>query len=277
MALHELSTNALKHNPRGTQAISWQVLAGDEEPRLRFSKDVSPTSLQSPAQLESTESNLQSPAQLESTESNAPDFPQPETSTSGAATRPHAISPEQPTSEAFLPPVPPAPLHQTPPPAPAAEATGQEAMLPQPAELLRVKSAASIRNGPSGSAKVIGTASTGAEIEVKAREESWVQFVDPSSGNTGWIHSSSVAPSTTAATADSAATQAAEESPPADGPRPKTVKQRPKGAAQIAKKQSPNFSAPTVKGDGRSPKGICRATIRWGVPAAPKAWSARHT
>lgn len=36
MALHELSTNALKHNPRGTQAISWQVLAGDEEPRLRF-------------------------------------------------------------------------------------------------------------------------------------------------------------------------------------------------------------------------------------------------
>jgi len=150
--------------------------------------------------------------------------------------------------------VPPAPLHQTPPPAPAAEATGQEAMLPQPAELLRVKSAASIRNGPSGSAKVIGTASTGAEIEVKAREGSWVQFVDPSSGNTGWIHSSSVAPSTTAATADSAATQAAEESPPADGPRPKTVKQRPKGAAQIAKKQSPNFSAPTVKGDGRSPK-----------------------
>ena len=36
MALHELSTNALKHNPRGTQAISWRVLAGDEEPRIRF-------------------------------------------------------------------------------------------------------------------------------------------------------------------------------------------------------------------------------------------------
>jgi two-component sensor histidine kinase len=36
MALHELATNALKHNPRGTQAISWKILAGEEEPKLRF-------------------------------------------------------------------------------------------------------------------------------------------------------------------------------------------------------------------------------------------------
>lgn len=36
MALHELATNALKHNPRGTQAISWQVLASEEDPKLRF-------------------------------------------------------------------------------------------------------------------------------------------------------------------------------------------------------------------------------------------------
>lgn len=36
MALHELATNALKHNPGGTHSISWQVLTGEEEPRLRF-------------------------------------------------------------------------------------------------------------------------------------------------------------------------------------------------------------------------------------------------
>jgi two-component sensor histidine kinase len=36
MALHELATNMVKHNPRGTQAISWEVLTGEEAPRLRF-------------------------------------------------------------------------------------------------------------------------------------------------------------------------------------------------------------------------------------------------
>jgi two-component sensor histidine kinase len=36
MALHELATNALKHNPRGTQALSWRVLPGEDEPKLEF-------------------------------------------------------------------------------------------------------------------------------------------------------------------------------------------------------------------------------------------------
>jgi two-component sensor histidine kinase len=36
MAFHELATNALKHNPRGKQAISWEVLPDEAEPRLRF-------------------------------------------------------------------------------------------------------------------------------------------------------------------------------------------------------------------------------------------------
>jgi len=36
MALHELATNALKYNPGGTHSISWQVLTGEEEPRLRL-------------------------------------------------------------------------------------------------------------------------------------------------------------------------------------------------------------------------------------------------
>jgi len=59
--------------------------------------------------------------------------------------------------------------------------------------MLIVTSAATIRNGPSSAAKKIGTASAGAELQVNAREKDWVQFVDPSSGNTGWIQSSLLA------------------------------------------------------------------------------------
>jgi len=36
MALHELATNTLKHNPRGTQTISWEVFIDGAEPKLRF-------------------------------------------------------------------------------------------------------------------------------------------------------------------------------------------------------------------------------------------------
>ncbi len=63
----------------------------------------------------------------------------------------------------------------------------------RPNEMLIVTSAATIRNAPSPAAKKIGTASAGAELHVKAREKDWVQFVDPSSGNTGWIQSSLLA------------------------------------------------------------------------------------
>ena len=59
-------------------------------------------------------------------------------------------------------------------------------------KVFRVTADATIRNGPSASAKKIGTATAGAELKVRAREKDWVQFVDPSSGNTGWIHVSLV-------------------------------------------------------------------------------------
>jgi two-component sensor histidine kinase len=36
MALHELATNTLKHNPRGTQALTWEVFTDGAEPKLRF-------------------------------------------------------------------------------------------------------------------------------------------------------------------------------------------------------------------------------------------------
>jgi hypothetical protein len=64
-------------------------------------------------------------------------------------------------------------------------------------ELFMVTSAATIRNGPSGSARKIGTATAGAKLEVQGRERDWVNFVDPASGNTGWIPSSLIAPAST--------------------------------------------------------------------------------
>ena len=50
---------------------------------------------------------------------------------------------------------------------------------------LKVRSAADIRSGPSSRAVIIGTAQTGAELEVVSREAGWVRFVDPATSNTG--------------------------------------------------------------------------------------------
>ena len=126
--------------------------------------------------------------------------------------RRHAITPDQPLYES--PPLfePSSPLQKAPLAAPAssepvpstpsgAEELGtpvpsepaRDIVEVQPNEMLIVTSAATIRNGPSSAAKKVGTASAGAELHVKAREKDWVQFIDPSSGNTGWIQSSLLA------------------------------------------------------------------------------------
>ena len=126
--------------------------------------------------------------------------------------RRHAITPDQPLYESpplFEPSSPllkaplaaPAssePVPSTPSPAeelatPAPSEPARDVVEVRPNEMLIVTSAATIRNGPSSAAKKIGTASAGAELHVKAREKDWVQFVDPSSGNTGWIQSSLLA------------------------------------------------------------------------------------
>jgi SH3-like domain-containing protein len=59
-------------------------------------------------------------------------------------------------------------------------------------EVLQVTTTASIRTGPSRAAKLIGTAAPGTELQVQSRDGKWIQFVDPASGNSGWIHSSLV-------------------------------------------------------------------------------------
>jgi uncharacterized protein YraI len=110
--------------------------------------------------------------------------------------RRHAISPGQPTYESPTlttpesPTAPPAALPQEELASTASSEPVQEIGGDEFAEVFIVTAAASIRNGPSTSAKKIGTATTGAEIQVKQREKNWVHFVDPSSGNAGWIQAS---------------------------------------------------------------------------------------
>lgn len=48
-------------------------------------------------------------------------------------------------------------------------------------QLLKITSAVSIRNGPSASADIIGTAYAGAPVRVASRDSGWTQIVDPSS------------------------------------------------------------------------------------------------
>jgi hypothetical protein len=60
--------------------------------------------------------------------------------------------------------------------------------------LLRISSATTIRSGPSPSAEIIGIAQPGASVRAAARYSEWVLIVDPWSGETGWIHSQSLAP-----------------------------------------------------------------------------------
>jgi uncharacterized protein YraI len=113
-----------------------------------------------------------------------------------AADKPHAITVEQaPSAAPALANLPsPVPAQEQPPQTEARQAAANS--IPNQAEQLRVTSAASIRNGPSASADVIGTAFAGARVQVAARDSSWTQIVDPSSGNRGWIDSTLLAPLT---------------------------------------------------------------------------------
>ena len=72
---------------------------------------------------------------------------------------------------------------------------------PQPAAFMRVTAPASIREGPSTSAAIVGVAQPGAEAQIVARSSDWVEIIDPSSKKTGWIHESFLAPTESAARA----------------------------------------------------------------------------
>jgi len=69
-------------------------------------------------------------------------------------------------------------------------------------QLVTIISAATVRDGPSSSAKIIGRAYAGAMARVAATDSGWAQVVDPASGNKGWVEYSVLAPSTTTAATD---------------------------------------------------------------------------
>jgi SH3-like domain-containing protein len=73
-------------------------------------------------------------------------------------------------------------------PAPTAAATS----VPNEVEHVRVTEPANIRDGPSASTTLLGTAQAGATAQVVSRQEEWVQIIDPASRKTGWIQSSSL-------------------------------------------------------------------------------------
>jgi uncharacterized protein YgiM (DUF1202 family) len=77
----------------------------------------------------------------------------------------------------------------TPTPSPAASVPEQ---VPNDVEHVRVTEPANIRDGPSASTTLLGTAQAGATAQVVSRQEKWVQIIDPASRKTGWIQSSSL-------------------------------------------------------------------------------------
>ena len=123
--------------------------------------------------------------------------PQPQPKAAAAPDRKHAISPDQPASEPPLTPEATNPVQTGAPVSTVEPPKGAEiAQLPRPADQPKVtrklQSAASIRSGPTMESEIIGTAAAGAELQITAYEGDWVKFVDPRSGNTGWLHSKSI-------------------------------------------------------------------------------------
>jgi uncharacterized protein YraI len=76
---------------------------------------------------------------------------------------------------------------------PSGRANPSPATEPHPS-FVKVMSPASIREGPSTSAAIIGVAQPGAEAQVVSQSSDWVEIIDPGSKKTGWIHQSFLAP-----------------------------------------------------------------------------------
>jgi uncharacterized protein YraI len=79
---------------------------------------------------------------------------------------------------------------QATPPSPSREAP----LGPDQPAFIKVTSPATIREGPSTSAAIVGVAQPGAEAQIVSRSTDWVEIIDPASKKTGWIHQSFVAP-----------------------------------------------------------------------------------
>jgi uncharacterized protein YgiM (DUF1202 family) len=158
----------------------------------------------------------------------------------------HAITPNQPAYEAPGIMLPPAPEASQAPTSgnPLTQASAPASSDP---EVLTVVASATKRKGPSPDSRVIGTARPGAELQVKAREQGWVEFIDPESGNSGWIESYLLmAPSSTDEI--SGTPESSVEALSSTSYKPRAVKSRvkkkPSGPAQVAKQLPERPSTP---------------------------------
>jgi hypothetical protein len=158
------------------------------------------------------------------------------------ADRRHAISPTEPAYESPSLSVPPVPANEKSAPQPAPSAPAELAASTQGGDALEVIETASVRSAPSTDAEKIGTASPGAALRVKAREGDWVQFVDPASGNTGWIHASLVGPA--AASAASPESDVPVATPKHADASKMQAAQKPRATAQAEKQRNARPSLP---------------------------------
>jgi hypothetical protein len=191
----------------------------------------------------------------------------------------HATSPQEPSYEAPGLIVPPSATDDEHKPSPASPARTEQASAPPASssepEVLKVNQTATIRNGPSATAKVIGTATPGAELQVKARENGWVQFVDPTSGNTGWIESHLVAP---ASPKGETSVAASEDAPSLTTEKPRAAPASPEDESDVAetrpeKASSATRQKPVTKKVGKKPSELSEvAKQRPSRPSPP----ARH-
>jgi hypothetical protein len=119
--------------------------------------------------------------------------------------------PAQNSPHAIVPDATPAIVGTRPAAESESPASAEAIEVPSPAESLSpagpkdefvmITSAASLRDGPSASAHLIGRAYAGARARVASRDAGWAQIVDPASGHSGWVHSSVLVPSPTTETA----------------------------------------------------------------------------
>ncbi len=124
-------------------------------------------------------------------------------------------------------------------PSPAEASSGSAATSPsadaelQQAAFMKVTSPASIREGPSTSAAIVGIAQPGAEAQIVSRQSDWVEIIDPGSKKTGWIHESFLAPqeeptSRPVPPEELAALATPESESAADDDQPPSLKSRPR-------------------------------------------------
>ena len=111
----------------------------------------------------------------------------------------------------------------------------------------QVKSETSIRNGPSASAQVIGTAYAGARLQIQSRDAEWVQFVDRATKPAGWISLAFLAPADesvdVSATASKALTNSTRPAKPLGFAKPRNAQRKLQTTVQHKPVRQPHLYA----------------------------------